>query len=123
MASDSRKTTSAVGVRRPSSDSTPTANAMSVAMGMPQPSAPSPPALKAVKIRAGTIMPPSAAIAGRAAARGSRSSPRTSSRLISKATTKKKNAMARSLTQVRRSRSRWIQSATWTEITVVQSVS
>jgi hypothetical protein len=39
---------------------------------------------------------------GSAAARGSRSSPETSSRLISSATTKKKKAMAPSLTHSRR---------------------
>ncbi len=76
----------------------PMANAMSVAIGMPHPSAPTPPALKATKINAGTIMPPSAAIAGSAAARGLASSPLTSSFLISSPTTKKKTTIKASLT-------------------------
>ena len=46
MASVNRNTTSDDGTRRPSSDNTPTANAMSVAIGMPQPSAPAEPTLK-----------------------------------------------------------------------------
>ena len=50
-------------------------------------------------MRAGTITPPMAATAGRAAARGSRSSPVTSSRLISRPMTKKKMAIRASLIQ------------------------
>jgi hypothetical protein len=41
IASVSRKSRAAEGIRRPSTPSTPTANAMSVAIGMPQPAAPS----------------------------------------------------------------------------------
>ena len=52
----------------PRSATTPSANAMSVAIGIPHPSRPSPPALNAKKIAAGTIIPPSAAIAGSATA-------------------------------------------------------
>jgi hypothetical protein len=44
-ASVSRKTFAASGTRAPSSDTTPIANAMSVAIGMPQPSAPALPAV------------------------------------------------------------------------------
>ena len=50
-------------------------------------------------------MPPSAAIAGRATARRSRSSPTTSSRLISMPTTKKNTAINKSLTTWARSSS------------------
>lgn len=59
---------------------------------------PSPLALNARKTAAGTIIPPSAAIAGSATARRSRSSPTTSSRLISIPTTKKNTAINKSLT-------------------------
>src|SRR3990172_8011836 len=65
---------------------------------------------------AGKIMPPSAAIAGRAAALGSLSSPETSSRLISRPTTKKKMTMRASLTTSRIDSSRWkppTLNATW----------
>src|ERR671919_160119 len=54
---------------------------------------------------AGATIPPRAAHAGSAAFRGSRSSPSTSSRLISRPTTKKKIAISPSLIQWRRSRS------------------
>ena len=91
--------------RLPSRLSTPTAIAMSVAIGMPQPWTPACPALKARKISAGTTIPPTAAMAGRAALRGSRSSPSTSSRLISRPTTKKNRVISPSFTQSRRSRS------------------
>ena len=101
----SNSTLTAGGTRLPSSATTPSANAMSVAIGMPQPSLPSPPALNARKIAAGTIIPPSAAIAGSATARRSRSSPTTSSRLISIPTTKKNTAINKSLTTWPRSSS------------------
>ena len=84
----------------------PTANAMSVAMGMPQPLRVSAPA-SATNTRAGTTMPPSAAMAGRAALRGSLRSPTTSSRLISKPATKKKMVISPSLTQWTSDSSRW----------------
>jgi hypothetical protein len=48
-------------------------------------------------------MPPSAASTGRAALRALRSSPTTSSRLISSPTTKKNSAISPSLIQCRRS--------------------
>ena len=76
---------------------------MSVAMGIPHPSTPAPPAFTARKITAGTIMPPRAAMPGSTAADRSRSSPATSSRLISRPTTKKKMAIRPSLTQWTRS--------------------
>ena len=93
IASASRKSLSDGAIRLPSRLSTPTAIAMSVATGMPQPRLADVPAVIARKISAGTIMPPAAAIAGRAARRGSRSSPSTSSRLISSPTTKKKSVI------------------------------
>ena len=72
---------------------------MSVAAGIAQPSAPSPPAVSATKIAIGSTTPPRAAIAGSSAALRSRSSPVTSSRLISSPTTKKNSAISPSLTQ------------------------
>ena len=48
---------------------------------------------------AGTIMPPSAAMAGKATLLASESSPITASRLISRPTSRKKIAISRSLTQ------------------------
>ena len=103
IANVSNKTLTATGTREPRSATTPRANAMSVAIGIPHPLTPSPPALNATKISAGTIMPPSAAIAGSATARRSRSSPVTSSRLISMPTTKKNTAINKSLTTWARS--------------------
>ena len=99
MARLRRKTFNEVGTRRPSSETTPTAKAMSVAIGMPQPVEPAPDPLKARKMRAGTTMPPRAAATGSTAARGRRSSPVTISRLISRPTTKKKTAMRTSFTK------------------------
>ncbi len=90
---------SPLGTRPASITSAPAAKAMSVAMGIPQPCTASPPALKPRKTSAGTTMPPSAAITGRAAWRGSASSPTSSSRLSSRPTTKKKNAIRPSLIQ------------------------
>ena len=78
--------------------------AMSVAIGMAQPEEPSPLGLTARNSAAGTTIPPMAAMTGSAARRGSRSSPSTSSRLISKPTTKKKTVINPSLIQPRRSR-------------------
>ena len=95
----SRKIFNVAGARLPTSASTPTANAMSVAIGMPQPLTPGPPALNARYSAAGTTIPPRAATSGSAAARGSRKSPCTISRLISRPTTKKNTAISRSLTQ------------------------
>jgi len=79
---------------------------MSVAIGTPQPAAPGPPALTAAYSAAGTAMPAAAATTGRAAPRQVRSSPTTSSRLISRPTTRKNRVMRPSLTQWRRSVSR-----------------
>ncbi len=100
IASVSRKSFRLLGTRAPSNASTPTANAMSVAMGIAQPSSPLPlPTLMATNRSAGTTIPPTAATAGRAARLRSRSSPVTSSRLISSPTTKKKMVMSASFTQ------------------------
>jgi len=95
----SRKSFTPAVIRSPRRASTPIANAMSVAMGIAQPSASSPPAVSVRKIAAGSSTPPRAASTGRRATRGSRSSPVTSSRLISRPTTKKKRAIRPSLTQ------------------------
>ena len=67
IASVSRNSLRLAGTRGPSSASTPTANAMSVAIGIAQPSSPSPPTLMATNRSAGTTMPPTAATAGSAA--------------------------------------------------------
>jgi hypothetical protein len=65
MARVSRNTLAPAGTLEPSTASTPTAKAMSVAMGMPQPRPPSPPTLRSRKIPAGTTTPPTAARTGR----------------------------------------------------------
>ena len=98
MARAVTKTTSARGTRPRSSVSTPTQKAMSVAMGMPHPGAPGPPALKARNRAAGTTIPPTAATAGSAACGKVRSSPWTSSPLISIPTTKKNSVIRPSIT-------------------------
>jgi hypothetical protein len=105
IARASTNSLSSGATRLPSRLSTPTAMAMSVAIGMPQPSTPGRPALRARKVSAGTSIPPTAAMAGSAALRGSRSSPSTSSRLISRPATKKNRVISPSFTQSRRSRS------------------
>ena len=97
IASVSRKTLSELGTPRPTSATTPTAKAMSVAIGIPQPVEPAPPALKAAYSAAGTAIPPTAAIAGKAAAAGLRKWPATSSCLISRPTTKKNSTINASL--------------------------
>ena len=99
IATLSRNSRAPADTRSPSSASTPTANAMSVAAGIAHPRAPSPPAVSSTKIAIGSTTPPTAAIAGSAAARRSRSSPATSSRLISSPTTRKNTAISPSLTQ------------------------
>ena len=76
---------------------------MSVAIGTPHADEPDPPAFTTTKITAGATTPPAAAATGRAIERGSRSSPTTTSRLISIPTTKKKTAISRSLTRWPRS--------------------
>ena len=104
IAIESRKSFAPLDTRSPSSVSTPTAKAMSVAAGIAQPFASgAAPLVTATKISAGSATPPSAASAGRAAVRRSFSSPVTSSRLISRPTTKKKIAIRPSLTQCWRS--------------------
>ena len=103
MAKANRNSFSEGCTREPMRARTPNAMAMSVAMGMPQPRTPVPPRFTATNIRAGTTMPPSAAMAGSAARRGSFSSPTETSRLISKPTTKKNNVIRPSLTQWRKS--------------------
>jgi len=99
MAKATRKVISALGTRDPSNTITPTAKAMSVAMGMPQPSRKRASSTSSTNSRAGTTMPPTAAMEGRAAARRSDSSPTRISRLISSPTTKKNKAMRPSLIQ------------------------
>ena len=98
MASVSKNSLSIGGIREPSSATTPTANAMSVAIGMPQPDAASPDGLSMKYSSAGATIPPIAAIAGSVAARTLARYPVTSSRLISRPTTKKNNAMSASFT-------------------------
>jgi hypothetical protein len=78
----------------------PTANAMSVAIGMPHPRVAGPLALRVRYNAAGTTIPPIAPAIGSIAVRRSRRSPCTLSRLTSNPTTKKNNAMSRSLAQV-----------------------
>ena len=97
MARAVRKILSAWGTRLPSRVMQPMQKAMSVAIGMPQPARPGPWTLKARKMADGTSMPPTAAIAGRMARRNVRSSPTTSSRLISIPTSRKKIAISPSL--------------------------
>src|SRR3954447_20511142 len=88
------------GATRPSSAS---ANAVSVDIAAAQPSAPEPPALRARQIATGSAIPPSAATTGIATRERSRSWPRSSSRLASRPTTRKKSVIRPSLTQPRRS--------------------
>lgn len=71
---------------------------MSVAIGMPHPRVVPVEALIATNSSAGTTMPPIAAATGTAAVRGSDNSPSTSSRLISRPTTKKNTVIRPSLT-------------------------
>ena len=101
------------GANRLASVNAPSANAMSVAIGIPQPRALSPPAIARYS-SAGTTMPPIAASTGRIAARSWRSSPVTSSRLISNPTTRKNNAISPSFTQNFRSSSRSMNEPTCT---------
>lgn len=83
-ASDSSRTRTPAGSERATSARTPRAKAMSVATGIAQPrEAPSAPPATAKNTSAGMIMPPTAAIIGRAAERRSASSPTVSSRLTS----------------------------------------
>ena len=92
-ASVKRKSFSGRGTRVPSIARTTTANAMSVAVGMAQPRRSGPALFNTRYSSAGIAMPPNAASTGRLAVRRSRSSPRTSSRLISMPTTKKNTAI------------------------------
>ena len=104
MARLNRNTFRGRPTRSPRSDTTPTANAISVAIGIPQPEAGSPDGLKAKKMSAGKTIPPIAAIAGRAAAFGSFRWPETSSLFISRPTTKKKITISASFTSFDRVR-------------------
>ena len=92
-----------LGVRAAASASTPNAKATSVAIGIPHPWAPGPPRTTTTKNSAGTAIPVAAAITGSSAARGRRSSPVVSSRLISRPATRKKRAIRPSLIQKWRS--------------------
>jgi hypothetical protein len=103
MASVRRKGRRVAGARRAATVSTPRAKAMSVAIGIPHPRAPSPPTFTRRYRPAGTTIPPTAASTGRAAARGSRSSPIVNSRLISRPTTRKNRVISPSFTAPRRS--------------------
>ena len=116
MARVSRNTFRRGGTRLPNTATSARAKAMSVAMGMPHPSTPTPPAFTARKMTAGTIIPPSAAMPGRTAADFSRSSPATSSRLISRPTTKKKMAIRPSFTQ-------WVRSSRTEKLPMVTAIS
>jgi hypothetical protein len=78
---------------------------MSVAIGMPHPLEASPEEFNAKYRIAGITIPPRAAMAGRAAARKEFNAPVTSSRLISRPTTKKNRAINASLTNSARSSS------------------
>ena len=99
IANVNRNTFRGDGTRLPSSAMIPTTKAMSVAIGMPQPcEAWVEPAIT-MKSSAGTAMPPSAATMGSTAARRSRSSPKSHSRLISRPITKKNTAMSPSSTK------------------------
>ena len=97
MARAVRKILRPRGTREPSSASTPSANAMSVAIGMPQPELPRPPPTMSAKMAAGRMAPPAAATMGSVAFLTVLSSPTSSSRLISTPTTRKKMAIRPSL--------------------------
>ena len=98
IASAVRKMARDRGARLPTSAITPMAKAMSVAIGMAQPSnAAGLFRLNSQKMSTGTIMPPTAAIAGRMALRKEESSPMATSRFNSSPTRKKKMAIRASL--------------------------
>jgi hypothetical protein len=114
-ASVSRKERSASGRKEPSTASTASAKAISVAVGMAHPPCmafASPPANFTAprKTRAGTTTPQIAATTGTAAFAGSRRSPTRSSRLSSRPATKKKIARRPSAAQWPRLSFRWPQS-------------
>ncbi len=93
-----KKTFITLGTLGPKSETTPIANAISVAIGIPHPSDASPDELKAKNITAGTTIPPIAAINGNKASRNFFKCPVTISRLISRPTTKKKRTINTSFT-------------------------
>ena len=100
MARVRRKTRSDDGSRFATRARPARAKAMSVAVGTGQPLGdPASPWLTARYVRAGTIIPPAAANRGRASRRGLDSSPRSTSNLISRPTTRKNTAISPSLTQ------------------------
>lgn len=72
---------------------------MSVAIGIPQPRSPAPPALSVRYSSAGTSMPPIAPAIANPALRGEDSSPTSSSRLISRPTSRKNSTINPSLIQ------------------------
>ncbi len=87
MATAVRNTRNDSGTRLPTTRSTASENAMSVAHGIAQPrAATASPRLSARKISAGTIIPPNAAMAGSAMRSRLESCPSTISRLISRPT-------------------------------------
>jgi|GEM_PF-4413506 len=87
------------GRPRATSDSTPSANAMSVAVGIGQPAARAGSGTSRRKITAGAMTPPTAAMTGMNALRGLSSSPRVSSCRSSIAARKKKTARSPSVIQ------------------------
>ena len=99
----SRNTRSRIVRPRVTRASAPSASAVSVDTATPQPAAPSPPALIARYSAPAVTMPPSPATTGIAIRVRSRSSPRSSSRLASRPTTRKNSVISPSLTQPRRS--------------------
>ena len=107
MASASSSTLRPAGTLVPTMVMTPTAMAMSVAIGIAHPSRAAGSWTMAKKTRTGTIIPPAAAATGAHTLRPPRSSPATTSRLISIPTTKKKITIRPSLTQCLMPVSRW----------------
>ena len=103
IASVSSSMRSDAGMPLPTSASTPTAKAMSVAVGMAQPWRVTGSVLTAMYSRAGTMTPPAAAMIGSSATFGSASAPLCISRRISSPTTRKNTVISPSFTQKCRS--------------------
>src|SRR5262245_33102281 len=101
------------GNRGPTTASSPSAKAVSVDIATPQPCAEPRPTLQARYTAIATAIPPSPASTGSKERRRSRSSPRSSSRLASSPSTKKKNVISPLEIHARRSIERpWSPSAT-----------
>lgn len=100
MARAVRNTFIEAGTRLPNSESTPSANAISVAVGIAQPLITSPLfQLSEKKISAGTTIPPAAQMPGRTRRDHVESWPSITSRLISRPTSRKNTAINASLIQ------------------------